>query len=358
MKSIYKICFILFIVPLTVFATKPNKKHEKTRTIKKEYSVDSDAKLAIRNKYGDVNITTWDKNIVDIKVIITVKGEDLDDVEERLNNIDIEFNANNKIVTATTNLRKLKRRWSLWGSNNNINYKINYIVKMPKTNDADLKNEYGSIFLGNLSGNATIYCDYGKIVVDQLLGDYNLINLDYCSSSSVNFIKNGALNIDYSKLVIENSEKIKINSDYTTLSINKTKDINFNTGYGSLKITDAENVTGNSDYTNMRFETIRKNLNIDTDYGSIGIKNLLSNFETVDINATYTGIKIGVKSDAVFNFEIDLQYANFNEDDQMEIFKKVEKSTSKYYEGKFGKGNTNSKIKIRSDYGGVNIKSN
>ena len=53
----------------------------------------------------------------------------------------------------------------------------------------------------------------------------------------------------------------------------------------------------------------------------------------------------------------NIQYAGFKADDNnMEFYKKISKSTKKYYEGKYGKGNTNSKIRIRSQYGGVSLR--
>lgn len=358
MKSIYKICLFVLFIPFGIFATNHTKKHEKTRKINKSYAVSSDAKLIINNKYGDVNITTWNKNNVDIEVIITVKGEDLESVEERLKKITIDFDATTTLVSVKTNLESIKKSWSWWTNNSKINYKINYIVKMPRTNSVDLTNEYGAIFLGSLSGKANIKCDYGKIIVGELLAENNLIDLEYCSSSRINYIKSGAINIDYSKLTIEKSDQINIHADYTACTVNNGKVIDFNTSYGSLKIGDATTVTGNADYTNLRFETIQKTLDIKTDYGAIFVKNLLSNFNLVAIDAEYTGIKIGVDIGAVFDFKVALQYASFDVDENMDIFKRIEKSTSKYYEGKYGKGTSNSVLKIRSDYGGVHIKSN
>ena len=107
----------------------------------------------------------------------------------------------------------------------------------------------------------------------------------------------------------------------------------------------------------MRLGTIYKNLNIETDYGSVSVDRLAKGFESVIIDGQYAGIKINVDEDAVFDFVLDLQYAGFRyDDDQIEFFKKISKSTKKYYEGKFGKGNSNARIKIRSQYGGVSIK--
>ncbi len=95
---------------------------------------------------------------------------------------------------------------------------------------------------------------------------------------------------------------------------------------------------------------------MDMDYGAISVKRLVKGFERVEIDGQYAGIKIGVDSDAVFDFELDLQYASFKGvDDKMEFSKKISKTTKKYYEGKFGKGNSSASIFIRSQYGGVSI---
>lgn len=359
MKSIYKITFLCLLFPILVSAHMHEKKHEKSRVIKKEYTVNNDAKVAIENKYGNLNITTWDKNRVEIEVTITVKGDDLDSVEDKLASIDVEFETSSSLIYAKTQFKKEQISWSLWKRNNNISYQVNYRVKMPKTNAVDLSNDYGRISLDALSGKADIKCDYGKIYIGELSAENNNINLDYCSPSIIAFMKSGNINVDYSKITIEESENLKINADYSTLKFDKVGDINFNADYGSIAIDEATNVNGNADYVSMRFGTIKKNLIIDTDYGAISVKRLVKGFERVEIDGQYAGIKIGVDSDAVFDFELDLQYASFKrENDKIEFYKKISKTSKKYFEGKFGKGNSNSNITIRSQYGGVSIKEN
>ena len=359
MKSLYKITLLFLLLPLISFANTDKKKQEKSKTIKKEYTVNSDASVAIDNRYGNLNITTWNKNKVEIEVKITVKGNDINRVERKLENINVEFSASNNFVSAKTIFEKEQKSWSWWKKSKNVNYKINYIVKMPITNNVNLDNDYGNIYLDNLSGKADINCDYGKITVGELSAANNNINLDYCSSSSITYMKSGDINIDYSKLTVDASEKIKANTDYSTLKIGKTSTLDFNTDYGSITVDEADNISGNSDYTGMRFGTVKKNLNIDTDYGSVTVKRLAKGFESVDIDGQYAGIRIGVDSNASFDFVIDLQYAGFKRNnDKIEFYKSISKTTKKHYEGKYGKGNSNSKIKIRSQYGGVSIKEN
>ncbi|QTE23658.1 hypothetical protein [Polaribacter cellanae] len=359
MKFIYKITFLLLFFPLISSANDKDKKHEKSKTITKEYNVNSNALVSLNNKYGDLNVTTWDKNRVEIEVKITVKGDDLEDVKEKLKSINIAFNASSSKVSAKTTFGEKKSSWFWWKKSKNVNYKINYIVKMPKTNSVDLDNDYGSIYLGNISGSADINCDYGKIIVGELSSNDNNINLDYCSASTIAYMKSGDVNIDYSKLSIENSQDIKVNADYSTLKFDKAGAIDFNADYGSITINDAEDINGNSDYVSLRFGTVRKNLIIDTEYGSLIVKNLVEGFEKVDISGQYTGIKIYVEPTISFNFKIDLQYGSFKRNnDKLELTKSISKSTKKYYEGKYGKGKSSGNLKINSQYGSVRIKEN
>jgi len=358
MKSIYKLTLILLLIPSISFGN-DDKKHERTKTITKEFSVNSDAKVAINNRYGNIDITTWDENRVEFKIKITVKGNNLDQVERKLSTIDVVFNASSGLVDAETTFGISKSNWSWLKKSDKTNYQINYIVKMPKSNEVELNNDYGNIYLDKLEGRASINCDYGKISLGELMSSNNSINLDYCSYSTISYMKSGDVNIDYSKLTIEKSNRIRLNADYSTLNFKELEDLSFNTDYGSITVDDASNVSGNGDYTSMRFGTIRRNLKIDSDYGSIRIKNLAEGFEMVDIDSQYAGIKIGIDPDNNFNFALDLQYAGFKRNDRnIELYKSIVKSSKKYYEGRFRNGSSSSRIKIRSQYGGVTFQDN
>ncbi|MGQ3679248.1 hypothetical protein [Tenacibaculum discolor] len=354
--KLYKLFFLLLFIPTLLVAN--DKKHEKSKNIRKTFAVNKNATLYINNKYGNVNVTTWNENRIEINVKITVKGNDLSNVERKLKAIDVRFESTPSLVEARTIIEKTKSSWSWWGSNN-TNYKINYFVKMPVTNNADLNNKYGNIELDKLEGKSNINCDYGKIQIDQLLNETNNINLDYCGTSEINFMKSGNLSVDYSKLTIIKSENLKVNADYSTMKIGTANNVDFNSDYGSISVDDASNINGNSDYASIKIGTLRKNLKIDTDYGGVRVRNIEKGFESIVIDGSYAGIKLGTSSYNNFNFTIDLGYAGFGyPDNHVKMFKSISKSSKKYYEGTFGKDNSNSSIAIKSRYGGVSLKLN
>lgn len=355
MKSIYKITLLLLLVPAISFGNNDKMKHEKSKNISKKFTVNADAKVAINNKYGTIKVTTWNNNTVEIDVKITVKADDLGDVEEKLQDIDVMFESSSSLVEAKTTLKSHKKSWGWWGKNKKINYQIDYLVKMPVSNSVSLNNDYGSISLDEINGNANINCDYGKITVGNLRGPENTINLDYCKSSTITSVTNANVNTDYSKLTINSANKVSVNTDYSTLKFEKLTDMSFNADYGSIYVGNANNVNGSGDYTGLKFAKINNSLKVRSDYGYIKILELANGFDFVNITSEYAGIKIGTSASNNFNFVIDLQNASFKQKNSpnVELYKSISKSTKKYYEGVYGKGNSASKITIRSEYGSV-----
>lgn len=357
-NKIATLFIILLVFPAVVNATPVAKKwaHEKSKTIKKEFNVNSDALLRIGNKYGNVDVVSWDQNRVEIEVTITVSGNNESKVDERLRQIDVKFNSSSSEVSAKTVIES-SSGW--FKSGNNMNYQIDYKVKVPVTNSVDLTNDYGSILLNEIQGAAKINCDYGKITIGSLYHENNEINIDYTSNSTIEFMNSGNINADYSKLTVEKSKKIRLNADYTDTNIENIEDLNFSCDYGKVEVGNANSVDGNGDYLTMRFGNVYKNLIVEADYGSVKVDRLMKGFERVSVKSDYTGIKIGLEEGVSFNFTSKLSYAGFDYDEEnITYIKKIVKSSSKYYEGFVNQENSGSSIDITSDYGGVKLYKN
>ena len=57
----------------------------KQKNIKKTYSVNSNAGIDIDNKYGNISISTWDEDKIDIDITIKVNGPNENWVNEKQN---------------------------------------------------------------------------------------------------------------------------------------------------------------------------------------------------------------------------------------------------------------------------------
>lgn len=354
MKTMYKKLLLLLFIPATLFATEKKKwAYEESKTISKQFDVNSDALLSISNKYGNVDIASWNENRVSIEVTITVKGNKESKVLDRLEQIDVEFDASRSHVSAKTLIEK-SSIWS-WGNSNSLSMEINYLVKMPLSNNLNVSNDYGSISLNDLDGSANINCDYGQINIGELRNVNNSINMDYTNKSSIEYLKNGVINADYTTLHVEKGGNIVLNADYSHMSFGTINSLEFDCDYGDLKIDSVEKVIGKSDYMNLGIETLVALGSFSSDYGSIKISKVSKDIEKLTVNTSYATIKLGIEKGASFDLVAEMTYSEFNYGSGFTINKQIEKNSSKYYEGYFGKTNSGNKISLETSYGGINL---
>lgn len=358
MKNMYKVLAILCLLPFAVFANKNDGKYTKNKVLKKEYSVTKDANLQVTNKYGNIDIVTWNENTISIVVSITTSGDNEDKVKEKLDAITVEFSGNSTEVKAKTFIEKTSNSWSFWGKNNSVNMEINYLIKMPASNHVALNNNYGNISIDNLNGTSKINCAYGKLNIGELRNTNNSISIDYSNNSRIQYMKDGNINADYSTLHIEKTGRVKLNADYSHMSFGMLVDLDFNCDYGDLKIENAGNVHGNSDYMHTTIGKLNGSAFFDVDYGSIKIKDLMKHFKTVQIQSSYTHINLGIHPENAFTINTSLNYGNLKGISKFHFNKEIIKNSSKYYEGYYNQPASNSTISIKSSYGSITFTNN
>ncbi len=353
----FKVLTIIFLLPAVVFATDWKGKHTKEKKLHKEYTVSADATLKVNNSYGDVVVTTWNENRIVIDVTITTNGNNEEKVQRKLDNIDVDFSGSSGMVSAKTRFNKDKKSWWNWG-NNNVNMSIDYVIKMPITNNVDLSNDYGSIDLDTLEGRADISCDYGKVTTKELLADNNRISFDYTNNSYFEYIKSASIDADYSSYTVAKANDLDVTADYTKSSIEMAEDISYNCDYGSLKVDKVNNVTGDGDYLTLRLGDVYQSVSVKADYGSMKVENMTANAGNLTVDSEYMKITIGYDPAYNFDFTLDLEYASLKGDNDLEVVKSRIKSSDKFYQGYHGKANSGNNINITSDYGSVSFNKN
>lgn len=358
MKTIcYKIVFALLLVPILGFAGNEwSGRHTKQKKISKSYTVSPDALLKIENSYGNIDISTWNENRIEIEVIIKTNGNDEEKVIERLREIDVDFSGSSSRVSAITRFEKQDRSWwnNLFGSSSNVNMEINYRVKAPVTNNVELSNDYGSIALDRLEGNATIACDYGKLLIGDLLGNRNLLVFDYTRNSQIDFIKRGKIVADYSQFTVGEAGTLEVVADYTDSNIKKVENLNFTADYGSISVDKVRNLVGEGDYLGTKLGLVYGTVELDLDYGSARIEKIMKSVQKVEISSDYTGIKIGYDDGSPFRFNIKTSYGSVRGIDGsgFELNKRHQDSSDDYLEGYY-RSNSGGLITIDASYANI-----
>ncbi|WP_330444403.1 hypothetical protein [Flavobacterium sp. C4GT6] len=338
-----KLLAFLLLIPFGMNAGQVKGKYTKEKKIQKVYLVNPDAGLEVGNQYGNIYVTTWDESKTSIDVVIKVSGNNEDQVNKRINGIDVKLNATKGLVACKTEISS---------SNSRTNIEINYTIKIPKNGNIILHNQYGNIVLGDIKGHSELKCQYGNIQANQL--NHVSAKLQYCNSSTISTMANGEIKAEYSRLTINKCNNLEIKTAYTDYTIDEVNNIAFNSEYGDLKIKQATNIEGKGEYIGMRFGTIRGAMNLSASYGNIDIQNIENNAKNIYINCAYTNVDINFNENYAYNFEFDLQYGNLRGSNGLNFTEKNVRNTSANYKG-YSKKNGGNKVYIESQYGNINL---
>jgi len=302
---------------------------ERIKNYSKSYSVNSNDKLALDNKYGRVNINTWNKNEIKVDVQIKASASDDETARKLIDAISISDSKEGNTVSFRTNFGTGNS--SIWNLFNNMTDRhraeVNYTVYMPSTMSLDLRNRYGSTSLPDLSGRVTIDNAYGSLVARALTNSSNEFNFHYCE-----------------------------------VNIEEVKGCDLNLSYGSLKLGMVGRLEANVNYAPIDIEKLNNSGTINAKYGGgVKIGEISKTLKNLDIETKYSSVNIGLKGDESFDFDVTVKYGSFNFDDnRLKITGKSPDDSRGYhptknYKGYAGNSNSNNKISINTTYQSVKL---
>lgn len=350
MKKQFKIVLLLALIPFLGFSNEPDYIHSKQKIIKKTYFVNSDAGLYIDNSYGTISVTTWDEDKTELDIVIKVSGDNENWVNQRLTDINIDIIALKGLITAKTILGNSSYKSN--GKNNN--FQINYTLKIPKNGSVKLHNKYGNITTSDLFSEAEIKCKYGKIALGSLSGNSNNVLVEYCSNSTISYLKNANIVAKYSNLKIGEAIKLDLTSDYTDIEIQESDVIKYSSKYGTIKIQNVKSLDASGNYLTLKIGELSNTLKLSTKYSNVTIGTISAKANSIAIAAGYTGLNIGFDANFAFDFNVSVKYASFKHDNELEIDSKEDSNNLKKYSGFYKKKGVNN-ITIMSDYGNVTL---
>ena len=346
------------------------KAQEFTKTIKKEFPINATGAVNLVNKYGKVDVKTWDKNRAKIDVTIVVKAGSESDAQRVFDRIRIDFTNDDNFVKAETVIESTKSSWWSWG-NDHSEFQINYEVFMPQTCALDLSNKYGDAFVAPLSSKAAVDVKYGNFRLEGVGGDLN-VKLGYGNGTVVkardvvadvsyskiifNDMRDATMETSYSKITVDNGADLKVESRYDQFSIAKISRFNCQSRYGNMEIGDVENIVAVSRYTDYKIGRLGDNGDFDLQYGGLRVDHLAKGFSSVNMLGKYSDFKIEVEDGASYIFDAATNYAGITYPEGLNVTFEKDKGTSHEVKGHKGTQNARSVIKASLNYGGLKVK--
>jgi hypothetical protein len=319
MKKSIKIFSLLLLLTGSTFAamiTPGDTDSEKMKAYSKSYPVSSSDKILLDNSFGEMKISTWDKNEIKVDVLITVKAGTDERAQKIMDMITIEDGKNGSEIFFKTHLKNdkgdgddnYKKKKDHDNDDNygkNTNFKINYTVYLPANTTLNATNQFGSLSIGDFDGVATLNSKFGSLTTGKLSQPKKL-------------------SIEFGKATIESMTNGKLSISFSRAQVNKL----------------SGDVTINLEQAN-------------------GIKLGLDNsLKKLDINNSFSTIYLDAQKDLSASFNIKSSFGSFSNKSEFAVNKNQEDEdrymvTDKTYSGKAGSGST--PITIKSSFGHITL---
>lgn len=337
---------------------------EKTKTIEKTFGMDADDYLEVHNKYGGVNIQTWDRQEVKFVINIIVKAATEKRVDEMMELIKIDFSESSNRVSAETNIESS----GFWGWGNNTKYEINYEILMPQNAYIKMSNKYGNTNIASMLRDIDADIKYGNIDLEAQQVDVDL-DLKYgngnlksakeldaeikYSNFTCGVVKRIELESGYSQIDIRESDVLICESKYSGIKVGRVVDLVNEGKYDDIEIQQVGNITINSGYTDVLIEKLFQSLNIEHRYGDLDVREVDSGVTKIDIDVKYTDVTINT-SNVGYTLDLNGAYLDFSLDSGFNQSSKDKDGSSISIEGVSGSGKI--ALDCRMQYGDLKVR--
>jgi len=340
--------FVIILQVLLAFSAQAEDKF--TKEYHRDFNVTPNMLFQLINKFGDVQIENWDKNMVSVNVVITVETSSKDKANAIFEKIVINFSQIDTMISAITNIREHIKNGKI---------SIDYTIKMPKNQRMDLQNSYGDVFINELTGKSNITVKYGNFQANKLnFGDSKPRTYLYLAYSNGNIENCDWLKIklDFSKLDIESAEALIIKSKYSKLQIEKCNSIVADSRFDDpFDIEQVNNFVCTGEYSNYNIGKINNKLDIDLKYSNIDVDEVSNNFNDITVGLKYGHANINFSDNASYALEADADYGSVDIPDCEIIKKIVDKTESKITAVVGSSKSPKAKVKISTKFGNVEL---
>jgi len=366
-RQVFLVC--LTVLGSTAFALADGPKHEFTKKINREFNISATGTTAIYNKYGKVNINTWQNNSVKIDITIIVNAGDQRIADKTFDRIKVNFMNTADYVKAETIIETESK--VSWITGTCEDFKINYEVWIPVGNQLDLKNKYGNAFVANLNGKLKAEIKYGDLRTETVNNNADL-SLGYGKAAIVKvrnlsgYISYGGLTLTdaaevqldakYSDFLIDRATIVRITSKYDNFNLGDIEDLRVQTKYSNLRVNTAKAAFVTAHYTDVKINNVSGSVDADLNYGSLKIGALGRNFSEARIIGKHTDVQMNVESGAVFRFDAETTHAGLRTPTGATISKQNKQGGYSAVEGFVGDANAPRLVLARLSYGGFTLK--
>lgn len=300
---------IVFLLMLLPFCRVISQGSSETRNFMKTFPVGKESVLEVNNKYGTIQITSWDKDSAYIRAEIKASAQNQSKLNKMFDGISVKITrAGNLLIAQTVFTQNINTLFeSFKGMTSKvINYdsqvEINYYMNIPEYLNLRIENRYGDVYIENNTGDFDLSLSNGSFKADSP-GRESTLKLSFCDATITSF-RSGSIDASFSEITVSDVDKLSVKSISSKFRINKAGAINLESRRDDFFIDIIDSMEGTSYFTNFEIGSLTKVINLISRYGNLDIDNIGNRFESVNINSGYSEISLDLDPDASCNIEI------------------------------------------------------
>ncbi|MDC0584227.1 hypothetical protein OAO55_00705 [Bacteroidales bacterium] len=294
-----KICIYSLLILFNVFGVKAAAGflyHEESKLVRSFYA-GQQTQLEVNNKYGTVQVNTWDKDSVKFIITTTLKAEESEIFQKLKSSIDFEFINTKYYVVAR----------SMFSSSSNAFYRaiqdafkndgaisVNWDIYVPETCKLKIENKYGGLYAGNLNGVLDFNIEHGDFKANDIKGELKL-EANF-AEIDINSVEHGRLLINYSTISLSKGNVLDIESKTSELDISDVAEIKIKGKRDKYYLNNIKTVDIQSFFCKIDAKNIEKKFFGSLRYGSLDLIVKEQALEILNITSNSADTKINLES--------------------------------------------------------------
>ncbi len=343
MNTIIKKVSVLFIVLSILGFHGFTQVYKKNSELHKTYPLQEEGKVVVTHKFGNIEITSWEKDSVKLDAQVVVKASSREKVEEISNSIKFKIYYDGKVVNIATQIEDNNNIIDeiiqfandlLNGGNSDI--RIGLQLKVPSSSKLILKNKFGDIILYSDFHQVSLSISHGDVKVSDLTG-MNQLELKFAKLFG-QYIDEGNLQCEYSDVYLDGCGSLRLDSRSSELEIDRAKNIRISSTRDKIKLGNVKICRGQSVMSKIHIMNLQKELDFQTRYGEMNVLSSSRDLINMILNTTYSDVSCSLHPEACLDFFLRKDRTDFYYPDGIKLEELIidRESASAEYSGRLG----------------------
>ena len=318
MKSNQITSLFKYLMILVIVGSSTNLNAQTTRDFEDEHPLSAGDIVEISSAHHDININTWDKDMLRIEIHIEVNADSESDaakvislyeqsIEKTSWGVSIKLEPfSDKVKNINTSNGKTKM---VLKSGETLHYSdldVEVEIFTSKDHDLKLENSFSNVSLGELNAAADIILFSSSLKANNL----NALKLETSFSDAL-FHDCPTIDVDVnsSEISFHTVKMAKVQSSFSEIEINDLHTIELQSQSDEIEIGRLEAIVGTGAFTSFEIGTVAKTVDLKAQSATVEIAEVESGFISIDLKSDFSTIEIDLEDDS-YQLEVD---ANFSE---------------------------------------------